>query len=49
MGYYNSMSEITWFPNITLSRNGYSVVMQYLASKEKPQINSASIIVKALF
>lgn len=49
VGYYNSMSEITWFPNITLSRNGFSAVVQYLASKEEPEINSASIILKALF
>jgi hypothetical protein len=43
------MIEIIWFPNITLSRNGFSAVVQYLASKEEPQINSTSIILKALF
>lgn len=48
-GYYNSLLEISTFPNITFVYKDVSIILQYLASKEQSELNSASLIVKAVF
>jgi hypothetical protein len=48
-GFYNSLFEVSIFPNITLVYKDISIILQYLASKEQSELNSASLILKAVF
>ncbi len=48
-GYYNSLLEMSAFPNITFKYERFSAVFQYLVSKEQSELNSASLLLKAVF
>ena len=48
-GYYNSLLEVSAFPNVTFRYERFSVVLQYLVSKEQSDLNSASLLIKAIF
>jgi len=48
-GYYNSIFEVSTLPSITMKYENVSVVLQYLASKEQRELNSASVLFKVIF
>jgi len=48
-GYYNSLLELSSLPNITFRYKNFSVLFQYLVSKEQSDLNSASLLLKVIF
>ena len=48
-GYYNGIYEVATYPNIVSTYENFSLTLQYIASKEQSELNSASFILKAVF
>jgi len=48
-GRYQGITEVTSFPSIILSYSNFDIIFQYLTSKEQSQMNTFSMILKAVF